>query len=224
MMEGMGGLAMWGMSFFGLLVIVVLALGAAGIGEVSLLRRPQMSPLSGMLRALVLLAVLMGRAGAEGFSAVPLHEEPQPLPDIVFADEAGEAMNLENWRGKVVLLNIWATWCAPCREEMPTLDRLQQRLGGDRFEVVALSIDQAGVDVVRNFFDEIGIKHLDIFIDQDMSLLRELAIYGLPATLLIEPDGQEIGRLAGPAEWDTPEMISSFQDILNEYRKDDEKP
>ncbi|WP_265516478.1 TlpA family protein disulfide reductase [Nitratireductor luteus] len=183
-----------------------------------------MSPLSTMLRALVLLVVLAGGAAAEGLSTVPLHSEPQPLPEVSFTDAAGEPVTLQNWRGKVVLLNIWATWCAPCREEMPTLDRLQRRLGGDRFEVVALSVDRAGVDVVRKFFDEIGIKHLAIFIDQDMSLLRELAIYGLPATLLIDPDGHEIGRLAGPAEWDAPEMISSFQDILNEYRKDDEKP
>lgn len=183
-----------------------------------------MNPILTTVRILALLAVMVGKANAEGFTAVPLHDEPQPLPEIAFKDAAGEAMTLKDWRGKVVLLNIWATWCAPCREEMPTLDRLQAELGGDSFEVVALSIDRAGVDVVRKFFDEIGIENLAILIDQDMSLLRELAIYGLPATILIDPDGQEIGRLLGPAEWDTPEMLSFFQSVINEYRTENGKP
>jgi len=167
-----------------------------------------------ILTALVLaLLVSTSSAHAEGPTVMPLHEEPQPLTDLVFANEAGEPRSLEDWRGKVVLLNVWATWCAPCRAEMPTLDRLQQRLGGAGFEVVALSVDRAGAGAVRKFFDEIGVK-LAIFIDQDGAAIRTLGLFGLPATLLIGPDGNELARLAGPAEWDTPEMVSFFEGII----------
>lgn len=150
-------------------------------------------------------------------SLVPLHDTPQPLPDISFANERGDQVTLDRWRGKVVLLNVWATWCGPCRDEMPTLDRLQSTLGGDQFDVVVLSIDRAGVSVVRQFFDEIGIMHLDIFIDETMKASRDLRIFGLPGTLLIGPDGREIGRLIGPAEWDTPTMIAFFQGVIEEH-------
>ncbi|MBU0726708.1 MAG: TlpA family protein disulfide reductase [Alphaproteobacteria bacterium] len=154
---------------------------------------------------------------ADGPNAVPLHDTPQPLPTISFADEHGNALTLDRWHGKVVLLNLWATWCAPCRHEMPTLDRLQAKLGSDRFEVVTLSIDRAGVGVVRRFFDEIGIRHLGIFIDDTMKASRELRVYGLPRTLLIGLDGRELGRLIGPAEWDTPEMVAFFAGVIAEH-------
>jgi thiol-disulfide isomerase/thioredoxin len=167
-----------------------------------------------ILTALV-SAVLLAASSAhvQGPTVMPLHDEPQPLADLVFADGSGEPRSLEDWRGKVVLLNVWATWCAPCRAEMPTLDRLQQRLGGEGFEVVALSVDRAGAGAVRKFFDEIGVK-LAIFIDQDGAAIRTLGLFGLPATLLIDPDGNELARLAGPAEWDTPEMVSFFEGII----------
>ena len=113
-----------------------------------------------------------------------------------------------------MLLNIWATWCGPCRAEMPTLDRLQARLGSDRFEVIALSIDRAGVGVVAEFFEEIGIEHLRIFIDESGGAARDLKVFGLPATLLIGRDGRELGRLVGPAEWDTPEMTAFLETLI----------
>ena len=162
-----------------------------------------------------LLALLVSTATmADGPNAVPLHDTPQPLATVSFADENGNALTLDRWRDKVVLLNVWATWCAPCRHEMPTLDRLQTTLGGGRFEVVALSIDRAGVGAVRRFFDEIGIQHLGIFIDETMKASRDLRILGLPGTLLIGPDGRELGRLIGPAEWDTPEMVAFFESVI----------
>ena len=170
-------------------------------------------PALGFVLALVLSTATM----ADGPNAVPLHDTPQPLATVSFADENGNALTLDRWRDKVVLLNVWATWCAPCRHEMPTLDRLQTTLGGGRFEVVALSIDRAGVGAVRRFFDEIGIQHLGIFIDETMKASRDLGIYGLPGTLLIGPDGRELGRLIGPAERDTPEMVSFFEDVIAEH-------
>ena len=121
---------------------------------------------------------------------------------------------LKAWQGKIVLLNIWATWCGPCRAEIPTLDRLQAHLGSDRFEVVALSIDRAGVGVVARFFEEIGTEHLRTFIDDSGKVARDLKVFGLPATLLIGRDGRELGRLVGPAAWDTPKMIAFLKVVI----------
>jgi thiol-disulfide isomerase/thioredoxin len=166
-----------------------------------------------ILTALVLAVLATANARAAEPTAMTLHEEPQPLADLFFADESGEPRSLEDWRGKVVLLNVWATWCAPCRAEMPTLDGLQQRLGGEGFEVVALSVDRAGAGAVRKFFDEIGVR-LPVSIDQDGAAIRAWELFGLPATLLIDPDGNELARIAGPAAWDTPEMVSFFEGII----------
>lgn len=170
-------------------------------------------PALGFLLGLVCSTAAM----ADGPNAVPLHDTPLSLAVISFADEHGNPLTLDRWRGKVVLLNVWATWCAPCRHEMPTLDRLQATLGGERFEVVALSIDRVGVGVVRRFFDDIGIQHLGIFIDTTMKVSRDLRIFGLPGTLLIGPDGRELGRLVGPAEWDTPEMVAFVESVIAEH-------
>jgi thiol-disulfide isomerase/thioredoxin len=112
-----------------------------------------------------------------------------------------------------VLLNVWATWCPPCREEMPSLDRLQKSLGGPGFEVVALSIDAGGAPVVERFYKEIGIASLAIYVDSSMRAASQLAALGVPTTLLIDREGRELGRHAGPAQWDSAEalrVISSY--------------
>ena len=155
-----------------------------------------------MLPTVLLLAVL-GLPGAKAAEpvSIPLHETPRPLPGLTFTDGEGQPRTLADFRGKVLLLNIWATWCGPCRREMPTLDRLQARLIG----------------VVRVFFDETDIEHLRIFIDESGRAARDLKIFGLPATLLVGRDGRELGRLVGPAEWDTPEMITFFEAVIAEH-------
>ena len=127
----------------------------------------------------------------------------QPAGDISFKDEAGNDLTLENWKGRVVLLNLWATWCAPCRHEMPALDRLQAELGGDNFEVVALSVDRKGAAPSRQFLDEVDADHLALYVDKSTKAMFELRARGLPATLLIDRNGGLIGRLVGPAEWDS---------------------
>ena len=139
---------------------------------------------------------------------------PRPLPNIVFEDEKGQKRTLADFKGKVVLLNIWATWCPPCRKEMPTLDRLQRRLGGSDFEVVALSIDRDGVPEVRKFFQEIGVRALAVYVDRNAEAGFSLGIVGVPTTLLIDRSGQEIGRLAGPAEWDSPKVVETIRRYL----------
>ena len=144
-----------------------------------------------------------------------LHDAPKSIADLRFEDEHGKARSLSEFRGKVVLLNIWATWCTPCRREMPSLDRLQAQLGGPDFQVVPLSIDRGGVGVVREFYTEVGLKMLPIYIDTAGSATRTLATVGVPATLLIDREGRELGRLVGPAEWDEALIVDFLRGIIN---------
>ena len=143
-----------------------------------------------------------------------LHDAPKSIADIRFEDENGKGLALSDFRGKIVLLNIWATWCGPCRREMPSLDRLQAQLGGTDFQVVPLSIDRAGVAVVRKFYTEVELKVLPIYIDTAGSATRTLATVGVPATLLIDREGRELGRLVGPAEWDEAPMVEFLRGII----------
>ncbi|MEQ9213448.1 MAG: TlpA disulfide reductase family protein [Marinovum algicola] len=154
-------------------------------------------------------------APAKSPAAMTLHDAPRPVPELRFADGDGGPITLADFRDKVVLLNIWATWCGPCRAEMPTLDRLQAALGGLDFEVVALSIDRAGIEAVDRFYAEIGVKHLGRYIDVSAKAARDLGAYGLPTTLLIDRDGREVARHVGPAEWDTPSMVMFFSSQLS---------
>lgn len=145
-----------------------------------------------------------------------MHETPRPVSVIQFEDAQGKRRTLADFHGKVVLLNVWATWCAPCRKEMPALDRLQTALGGANLELIALSIDRGGVGMVRKVFDKFGIWKLAIYVDSSGAAKHELNIVGLPTTLLIDRDGREIGRLIGPAEWDSREIIEFIETkILN---------
>lgn len=166
--------------------------------------------------ALVVLAVWALTVGAalavqQGFV---LHDTPQPVVNVRYRTENGNRGDMEDFRGKVILVNVWATWCVPCRVEMPTLDALQAELGSDRFEVVALSIDRAGLPVVRDFYDEIGITNLNIYVDKTMLSMTALRTIGLPTTILIDAQGRELGRLVGAAEWDDPEMVSFLRSFI----------
>lgn len=128
---------------------------------------------------------------------------PVEMAEISFEDESGAKKSLADFKGKAILLNLWATWCVPCRHEMPSLDRLQKQMGSDQFEVVALSLDRAGRDAARKFFDEIKVENLKLYIDQTMKAGNGLRAVGMPTTILIGKDGKELGRLPGPAEWDS---------------------
>lgn len=142
-------------------------------------------------------------AGPLGFT---IHDAPQDLPEVRFVTEDGARKTLEDFRGKVILLNIWATWCPPCVKEMPTLDALQADLGSSKFEVVTLSIDTGGVPAVRKFYDKVGVKNLGLYVDQTMLAFTNLRVVGLPTTLIVGADGRELARLVGPATWNTPDM------------------
>jgi len=135
-------------------------------------------------------------------AAFVFRKAPEALPEVKFEDASGKPRTLAEWKGKVVLLNLWATWCLPCRKEMPALDRLQRELGSDQFEVVALSVDRAGLSGARKFLDEAKVGKLALYADATARMASTLRAAGLPATLLVDREGREIGRLLGPAEWD----------------------
>jgi thiol-disulfide isomerase/thioredoxin len=135
-------------------------------------------------------------------------DRPRALPEIRFADAQGRQLTLADFRGRVVLLNVWATWCAPCRKEMPTLDRLQAKLGGKDFVVVPLSIDRDGAAAVNRFYHQLGLKNLGTYVDSSGMASHALTLPGVPTTLLIDRDGREIARKMGPAEWDGAKMVA----------------
>ncbi len=148
-----------------------------------------------------------------GIDFAPL-DEPRALLELRFADGDGRTLSIADFRGRLVLLNIWATWCAPCLREMPTLDRLQAELGGTDFEVVALSIDRQGVPAVKTFYEELGLEALGVFVDRFTKVTRDISIIGIPTTLLVDRQGREIGRVVGPAEWDSPEAVTLVRRYL----------
>lgn len=143
-----------------------------------------------------------------------IHESAQEVPEIHFINDDEQLLTLKHFEGSTILLNVWATWCPPCVEEMPTLDRLQAELGSDGFEVVALSIDQAGLSTVKRFYNKIGVKNLQTYIDDSAKSATLLDTYGLPSTLLINEQGLELGRLIGAAQWDSPEIVSFLRTFI----------
>jgi thiol-disulfide isomerase/thioredoxin len=147
-------------------------------------------------------------------AAFVFRKEPEALPQFKFQDAEGRERTLSDWRGKVVLLNLWATWCLPCRKEMPSLDRLQKELGSDQFEVVALSVDRKGLEASQKFLDETKVERLALYVDPSARANTELRVVGLPVTLLIDAQGRELGRLLGPAEWDGEDAKRLLRTVL----------
>ena len=138
-------------------------------------------------------------------------EENNKFADFPFHDVLGKNRKISNYKG---ILNIWATWCIPCREEMPSLDRLQHIFKDEKLIVLAISQDRAGKRLVKNFYKEMEIKNLDIFIDSPGYAKRMMGAFMLPTTIVIGPDGVEIGRLLGGANWDSKEAVSLMRNLL----------
>jgi thiol-disulfide isomerase/thioredoxin len=134
-----------------------------------------------------------------------LHEEALAPIDEAFRDAEGNEQRFADFAGKVVLVNLWATWCAPCRAEMPSIDRLAAAMAGEDLVVAALSTDRFGAERIGEFFDEIGVEHLAIYQDKRSEVARAAGAIGLPVTLLLDRGGREVARLTGDAEWDSPE-------------------
>jgi thiol-disulfide isomerase/thioredoxin len=143
------------------------------------------------------------------------HDELQPGPAVHFEDDQGQPLSVADFRGKIVLLNVWATWCVPCVKEIPALDHLAAALNGADFAVVAVSIDRKGIDAVRKAFRERGVQRLPIYIDRSGEALRTVRAVGLPASLLLDREGRELGRAAGAAAWDDAETIEFFRRVVS---------
>lgn len=143
-----------------------------------------------------------------------VHGEGMALPDLPIHDEFGGETSLAAWRGRVLLVNFWATWCPPCRKEMPSLDRLEGALGGGDFSVLAVSQDRNGAAKARSFYDSTGIAHLGVYVDPGGNLARAVGVLGLPATILVDRAGAEVARLTGEAKWDAKEVVRLLRRMI----------
>ncbi len=199
------------------IVIVLLAAAAGVIGL--LLSKMDLSP-----AVPVPANVALQGYGSKDFkdlakgrlAAFLVKAERLPMPDLKFRNAEGTELSLNQWKGRVALLNLWATWCAPCRKEMPTLAALQKQLGSRDFEVVALSVDRKGVAASSAFLKETGADSLGLYVDDTAKALDVLQGIGLPLTILVDRRGREIGRLLGPAEWDSDEAVALIKAAIAE--------
>jgi thiol-disulfide isomerase/thioredoxin len=200
---------------------VILAGGVAGIavglgavyGIATLTRNPTASA---ECRPAVELAKQLAPLARGEVAAVAVATKPSKLPDLAFRDGEGGARTLADWRGRTVLFNLWATWCVPCRKEMPALDTLQEKLGGPGFEVVAVNIDTRDPAKARAWYKEVGIARLAYYADPTAKVFQELKsigrAFGMPTTLIVDGHGCELAYLAGPAEWageDAVKLVSA---------------
>jgi thiol-disulfide isomerase/thioredoxin len=136
---------------------------------------------------------------------------PLAVPQVAFSDAGGNRIALSQLRGRYVLLNLWAPWCAPCVRELPALARLQSSLPHDRFSVIAVDVGRGTASEARSFLDAHGSKALATYVDSNLALLRAFGAFGLPLTILVDPRGREIGRALGAATWDSPEALDYFR-------------
>jgi len=203
---------------FGLIaaaIVAGLAVGLAGVYGIGAFKRNgDRACAASAALAQKLKPLVRGEVAAVNVPDVPLH-----LPDLAFHDAAGNAKRLADWRGRTVLVNLWATWCVPCRKEMPALDALQQKLGGPDFQVVAINIDTRNLDKPKDWLKEVAVDRLDYFADPSAKVFQDLKAvgraFGMPTTLLVDPSGCELGTIAGPAEWASDDAVRLIKAALD---------
>jgi thiol-disulfide isomerase/thioredoxin len=142
-----------------------------------------------------------------------LGAKPAAVPQVAIGDASGARLSLASFKGRYVLLNLWATWCAPCVKELPSLAHLKAALPADRMAVVAVDVGRGTASDARSFLDAHDAKALDTYVDSNIALLRAFNAFGLPLTVLIDPQGREIGRAVGPAAWDSKDAIAYFKNL-----------
>lgn len=180
-----------------------------------------------LMRSMVLyLATGLGAnaAAAEDLSAfltgemrgLAVHAAPVAASALPFQRADDSEGSLADYAGQFVVLNFWATWCAPCREEMPSLQNLQTALGGEDFTVVTLATGRNPPQAIRRFFEEIGVTDLQQYRDINQQIAREMGVFGLPITVILNPEGQEIARLRGDAHWDSPEALALIRHLIDQ--------
>jgi thiol-disulfide isomerase/thioredoxin len=181
------------------LVILLVLAGIYGIAH-----RPS-NPADAACRSAVNTAKRIAPLVRGEVAALALAQSPFQVPDLAFKDASGRDLRLADWRGRRVLLNLWATWCVPCRREMPALDALQALLGSADFEVVAVNIDTRDSQKPLTFLKDVHIAHLAYYSDPSARVFEALKTagkaFGMPTTVIVDPSGCEIGTMAGPAEW-----------------------
>ena len=201
------------------LIALGVAVGAAfGLAAVYGISAMQRNPTEAACRPAAELAKRLAPLARGEVAAVGIASEPRRLPELSFTDPEGRPRKLADFQGKTVLLNLWATWCVPCRKEMPALDALQTKLGGDKFEVVAINIDTRNLDKPKAWLQEVGIRQLGYYADPSAKVFQDLKAvgkaFGMPTTLLIDPQGCELGTLAGPAEWASEDAVKLIEAAL----------
>ncbi len=134
-----------------------------------------------------------------------VHPSPRPAPEAAFKTRDGEPVKLADFKGRVLLVNYWATWCSPCVAEMPSLDRMEEHLAGPEFMILPVASDRGGLKTVEAFYARTALKRLPIYLDPDMKFTRSSGVRGLPTTLIVDKAGQEVARMEGDAAWDSPE-------------------
>lgn len=187
------------MAMLGLAAAIAVVAGIYGIG------RLRSNPADTACRGAVKTAARIAPLVHGEVAALAVAQTPFRVPPLAFKDAEGHDRTLADWHGRTVLLNLWATWCVPCRREMPALDALQARLGGPKFQVVAVNIDTRDPQKPLAFLKQIGVTHLAYYADESAQIFEDLKTagkaFGMPTTLIVDPKGCEIGDMAGPAEW-----------------------
>ena len=199
--------------FGGRMMVVVGALAAIIVGAVlyGIVGLPGKEAAGAQCSAGKVVAEKIAPLAKGDVASMAVAKQPKPLVELAFVAEGGMPKKMSDFLGKTVLLNLWATWCVPCREEMPALDKLQARLGGENFEVVAISIDTARLERRKSFLDEAGVKSLGFYADPTAEVFQVLKkagkVVGLPTTILVDSDGCEIGHMPGAADWASEDAI-----------------
>ena len=198
-------------------VLIGAAIGFAGVYGVGGLKRSASGDPA--CRGAVDLARRLTPLAHGEVAALTMATAPLRLPDLAFEDAEGKPKKLSDWRGRIVLVNLWATWCVPCRKEMPALENLQTRLGGPNFEVVAVNIDTRDPEKPKNFLKEANLTRLGYFSDQKAKVFQDLKAIGralgMPTSVLVDGEGCEIATLAGPAEWSSDDAIRLITAAVN---------
>ena len=185
-----------------IVALLAVAAGAVGLYEITQRGGKVVAHSGACARSLDAARSIDALIHGEVAALVPARG-PRDLTAIAFDDADGHKTTIGSFAGRTVLLNLWATWCVPCRTEMPALDRLEAQLGSKSFGVVPIDIDQLRLDRARGFFKESGVKTLPYYSDKSADILRSLGSAGLPTTVLIGTDGCEVATMAGPAQWDS---------------------
>ena len=153
------------------------------------------------------------RADGSHILNVIVHDQPREVPQIAFFDEAGQQRSLADYKGTPAALHFWATWCIPCRDELPTMESLQREMGDD-LVVLPLSVDRGGAEIVRAYYQDHGLATLPVMVDEKMATGRALRVNGIPYTIFIDRNGMEIARVLGDRDWSDPEVVALVRKIV----------